>query len=77
MLKLKIGLLVGGAIGWAVGSGKAQQWWRSLRASMGDRPGGSTASWADEALGTTGTTRPPMTARDDAVRVTETMIASA
>jgi hypothetical protein len=71
MLKLKIGLLIGGAIGWAVGSGRARQWWQSLRASMGDRPGTGTQSWADEAFGTE-----PRPATGNGVQVTETVISS-
>ena len=70
-MKLKLGLLIGGAIGYAVGSGKARQWWQSMQSSMDDRRRTSSpVSWTDEAMGSTA--RPS----DDAVHVTETVIST-
>ena len=38
MLKFKVGLMFGFALGWAVGSGKAKQFWEDMQGKPATRP---------------------------------------
>jgi hypothetical protein len=38
MLKMKLGALLGFAVGWAVGSGKAKQFWEEFQGKSTTRP---------------------------------------
>jgi len=46
MLKMKLGALLGFAIGWAVGSGKAKEYWEELQGKSATRP--ATGSQRDQ-----------------------------
>jgi hypothetical protein len=48
VLRFKLGALFGFALGWAVGSGRANQFLEQLRAPADDRVGGSeSGAWLD------------------------------
>ena len=44
MLKFKLGVILGFAAGWAVGSGRAMEMWQQMRVSRGAGTPGSVAS---------------------------------
>jgi hypothetical protein len=61
MTRFKLALLLGFALGWAVGSGRAQELWQRMRTAAEERSGGSMSSSPVSTGGPTGHTEGPTT----------------
>jgi hypothetical protein len=61
MTRFKLALLLGFALGWAVGSGRAQEFWQRMRSAAAERSGSSMPSSPVAAGGLTAQTEGPTT----------------